>query len=406
MKLCMVRNRYRMFDQGMARIRKVSRRRRGALLPFACIVFVVMLTLSVLCVNIAYIEMIRTEQRLGTDAAAKGALVVLGQTQSIPLARMTAIDVASLHTVGGQPLELLPEDVQIGTSIPQSNDSYLFQPTNIQSPSETTNAIRVQSDLSRRSGGGVALTIAPHLIGKNYYASAQHATATRIEMDVCLVVDRSGSMAWDLGPTPFTYPGHLNGKSAMQNYFQLPHPELSRWAALRSAVNVFLDVLDEGPIETRVSLASYASNFTFGVFDSNVASLDQTLTHDYESINTKMNLLASRPLIGNTNIAAGLREGIHELVDPQRVRITSSKSIVLLTDGILSQGDDPVALAAQARDMNIRVHTVAFSAQADVNLMQRVATAGGGKCYVAPDAATLSAAFRTIAATLPNMLTD
>ena len=56
--------------------------------------------------------------------------------------------------------------------------------------------------------------------------------------------------------------------------------------------------------------------------------------------------------------------------------------------------------------MNIRTHTIAFSAQADVALMQRVAQAGGGQCYVAPDAASLEAAFRTIAATLPNMLTE
>jgi Mg-chelatase subunit ChlD len=130
------------------------------------------------------------------------------------------------------------------------------------------------------------------------------------------------------------------------------------------------------------------------------------LTHDYSTIDMRLGECASRPLIGNTNIAAGLREGIHELVDPQRSRITSSKSIILLTDGILSQGDDPVELAAQARELNIRVHTIAFSQQADVRLMQRVATAGGGQCYVAPDASTLTSAFRTIAATLPNVLTD
>jgi len=213
-------------------------------------------------------------------------------------------------------------------------------------------------------------------------------------------------MAWSLGATPFTYPGDLAGKSPIQNYFKLPHATLSRWASLRSAVNVFTNVLNEAPIKTRVALASYSSNFTFGIWTSVVASVDQTLTTNYSQISTKMGTNASQPLIGNTNIAAGLREGVNALTDPNLTRVTSCKTIVLLTDGILSQGDDPVALATTAREMNIRIHTIAFSAQADVLLMTRVAQAGGGQCYVAPNAASLEAAFRTIAATLPNMLTE
>ncbi len=397
-------NRYKTSAQP-SRSRQVKAR-RGALVPFACIVLVMMVTLAGLCVNIAYIELVRTEQRLGTDAAAKGALVVLGQSQSVSEARAKAIELAALHRVAGVPLLVTDADVQIGTSIPQNNGSYSFQATPIDSPNETTNSIRVNSDLSRRSGGGVTLAMVPNLMGRNYFAATQFATATRIEMDVCLVVDRSGSMAWDMGSTKFTYPGELQGKSAIQNYFQLPHPTLSRWAALRGAIDVFLDVLDDGPVETRVGMASYSSNFTFGVFESTVASLEQPLTRDYSTIAPHMVNLASQPLIGNTNIAAGLREGINALRDPSLVRITSSKSIILLTDGILSQGDDPVVLAQYARGLNIRIHTIAFSDQADVQLMQRVAQAGGGQCYVAPDAATLTSVFRTIASTLPNMLTD
>jgi Mg-chelatase subunit ChlD len=116
--------------------------------------------------------------------------------------------------------------------------------------------------------------------------------------------------------------------------------------------------------------------------------------------------MAQQPLIGNTNIAAGLREGINALTDPSKSRITSSKTIILLTDGIKTQGDDPVELANHARQMNIRIHTIAFSAQADIPLMTSVAHAGGGQCYVAPDAESLTETFRTIAATLPNMLTE
>jgi len=225
-------------------------------------------------------------------------------------------------------------------------------------------------------------------------------------MDICLVVDRSGSMAWDLSNQSFSYPGALNGKSSIQNYFQLPHATESRWAALGRAVNTFTNVLNENPFEPRVSLASYSSNFTFGVWESVVASLDQTLTTDYSLIPSKLAEMATQPLIGNTNVAAGLREGIAELTDPSRTRLTASKHIVLLCDGMLTQGDDPVALAATARAANIRISTVAFSEQADIQLMQNIAAAGGGSYYSASDETQLHDVFRQIAETLPAILTN
>ena len=361
--------------------------------------------LAGLCINIAYMEMIRTEQRLVTDASAKAALVVLGQTQSATQARQAAKTIASLHRIAGKSVTLSDTDIQIGTSSSQTNGQYSFAVSNSNS-SVVLNSVRVNVDLSKLDGGGVPLIVLPKVMGSNTFTSQQSAVSTRIDMDVCLVVDRSGSMAWTLGATPFTYPGALAGKSPLQNYFQLADPTLSRWAALSKAVDIFVVVLNEAPIKTRVSLASYASNFTFGIWTSTVASTNQTLTTDYTSLRRALDNLAKQPLIGNTNIAAGMREGVNALTDPSLARVTSCKSIVLLTDGIKSQGDDPIALATSARAMNIRTHTIAFSAQADVQLMRDVAQAGGGQCYVAPDAASLEAAFRTIAATLPNMLTE
>ncbi len=396
----------RLLQTGSLANRRRSRSRRGALAPLACIVLFAMLGVMGLSINIAYIELVRTEQRLATDAAAKAALVVLGQTQSAASARAAAIRIASLHRVGGQPLKLTDAEIESGSSVLQSSGTYAFTPVVDANNTAVINSIRINSNLSRMNGGGVSLVMMPQLMGMNTYTASQSGIATRIDMDVCLVVDRSGSMAWDLSSKPFSYPGTLNGKSAMQNYFQLPHPTLSRWAALRNSVDIFITVLNENPIKTRVSLASYSSNFTFGVYSSSVASLDQSLTTNYASLTAAMKKISSQPLIGNTNIAAGLREGISSLTDPNLAKRTSFKTIILLTDGVMSQGDDPVGLAASARTMNIRTHTIAFSAQADVNLMQKVAQAGGGQSYVAPDAASLKTTFKTIAATLPNMLTN
>ena len=369
------------------------------------VAFFALVALAGLSINVAYMELVRSEQRLATDAAAKAALVVLGQSQSSAQARAAAKSIAALHRVGGRPVVLDDSDILIGTSTGNSNGTYSFV-QNSSTSSVVTNSVRINSNLSKMSGGGIATVLLPQMMGASTFTSEQSAVSTRIDMDVCLVVDRSGSMAWSLGSSAFVYPGNLADKSPIQNYFQLPHATLSRWASLTSSVNIFANVLNEAPIKTRVSLASYSSNFTFGIWTSVVASIDQTLTTDYTTLKTKLNDLAKQPLIGNTNIAAGLREGVNALTDPTLTRITSCKSIILLTDGIVSQGDDPVALATTAREMNIRIHTIAFSAQADVALMQRVAQAGGGQCYVAPDAASLETAFRTIAATLPNMLTE
>lgn len=382
-----------------------ARSRRGSIVMLSGVAFFALVALAGLSINVAYMELVRSEQRLATDAAAKAALVVLGQSQSSAQARAAAKSIAALHRVGGRPVVLDDSDILIGTSTGNSNGTYSFV-QNSSTSSVVTNSVRINSNLSKMSGGGIATVMLPQMMGASTFTSEQSAVSTRIDMDVCLVVDRSGSMAWSLGPTAFAYPGNLADKSPIQNYFQLPHATLSRWASLTSSVNIFANVLNEAPIKTRVSLASYSSNFTFGIWTSVVASIDQRLTTDYTTLKTKLNDLAKQPLIGNTNIAAGLREGVNALTDPTLTRITSCKSIILLTDGIVSQGDDPVALATTAREMNIRIHTIAFSAQADVALMQRVAQAGGGQCYVAPDAASLETAFRTIAATLPNMLTE
>ncbi len=85
-------------------------------------------------------------------------------------------------------------------------------------------------------------------------------------------------------------------------------------------------------------------------------------------------------------------------------RPNASRSIVLLTDGIMTQGDDPIAIAAAALADNITVHTITFSDQADQELMAAVAAAGGGEHYHAPDGATLADVFRNLAETLPAML--
>lgn len=379
-------------------------RRSGSMLVLAVAAFAAVALVGGLSINLAYIECVQTEQRLATDAAAKAASITLGQTQSVDQARAKALAIAAAHNVAGKPLTLSNADVSFGRSVKDSSGKYVF--TKYPDSDKSLNSASVHSDLTKISSNGAPIQFMKSMFSVKNFNSSRDAVATQIDIDVALVLDRSGSMAWDLSNVPFQYPGQTGRTVMNQKYSSKPDPTLSRWAALTNAVGVFTGILQASPYQPRIAMATYSSNFTFGVWSSTVASLDVPLTRNISTIVPAMNAYGQKPLIGNTNIAAGLREGINALSDPSQSRITSTKVIVLLSDGILTQGDDPVALAATARGLNIKVCTIAFSTQADVTLMQNIATAGGGQFYNAPNNTTLTTVFKQIAESLPAMLTQ
>ncbi len=355
--------------------------------------------IAALCMNTAYISLAKTEMRLASDAAAKAASIHYGMTGDMEASRLRARQICQKHDVAGAPLQIRNIDVQFGRANPTPSGRYEFVVGG-----QPSNSTQVHTSFVRRDGEVAALPALGQFLGREEFVLEEYSIATRVDNDICLVVDRSGSMAWDLTDDAYSYPGELNGHSIIQNYFLPPHATLSRWAALSTAIDTFLTVLDQNPYQPRVSLVSYASNFEFGLFTSTVSSIDQSLTIDFDSIRTHLATIASRPLIGNTNIAAGLRDGINTLAAEGTSRPHATHNIVLLTDGKMTQGDDPVALAAVALTQNIKVHTITFSDQADQELMLQVATAGGGSHYHAPDAAALITIFATLAETLPAML--
>lgn len=382
---------------------RIHRSRRGVFIPLAIFLLASTAVVCGYCINVAYMELVRSEQRLATDAAAKAASVVLGKTQSSTEAQTRAIQIANRHRVAGQTMPMSAADFVFGVCDRGAGNAMTFTPG---PRGSLLNAVQVNSNLDSLPQGGASMAVFPAMLSPDHFSPQMRAIAARVDLDVCVVVDRSGSMAWDLSNTPWSYPGELNGGSSIQNYFQLADPSLSRWAALSNSMDIFLDTVEANPFDIHVGMASYSSNFIFGVYESTVATLDQKLTNDYSLIRTKLNEIAAEPLIGNTNIAAGMREGINALTDVATTRTTACKTMILITDGVMTQGDDPVGIATLAFQSNIRVHTIAFSAQADQTLMQNVAHAGGGNFYYAPSAESLNATFREIAETLPAMLAD
>ena len=382
------------------RVGRLGSHRCGSITVLSAVVLVALLSVCGLCINLTQLATAKTEIRLASDAAAKAGAVVLGQTQDTDQARAVARDIAARHVVSGENMRIRDIDVVFGNS-QDGEEGHSFQPHE-----EPLNSVRVNTrmdDDALTKSGSFYIT---GFLNPDTFSLDYTAVATRVDHDVCLVVDRSGSMAWDLSNEAWSFPDRETGeRSIIQNYFLPPHPELSRWAALRRSTEVFFEHLESLPVDVRAGLVSYSSNFVFGLYESEASTIENYLTTNYEALNHSMLELGNTELIGNTNIASGMQSAVDVLTGDD-ARITAKGTMVVLTDGIWNQGKHPSEVAQAAAAANITVHTITFSDQADQHTMIEVAEVGGGNHYHAPDEASLRDIFAEIAQTLPAVLTQ
>ncbi len=168
-----------------------------------------------------------------------------------------------------------------------------------------------------------------------------------------------------------------NGSKELENYYQAPDASLSRWAALTRTVESFIRTAEkELPGEMRLGLVTFASDYRFGVFESVAATLDSPITDERRgAVLKRITTLGTAPLIGDTNIGAGLALAESAFTSAKARKETGIKTVVLLSDGVVTQGSDPVAIASGMKSRGVTVHTISFSDQADRPLMQRIAAA-------------------------------
>jgi hypothetical protein len=224
------------------------------------------------------------------------------------------------------------------------------------------------------------------------------AVVVRLDRDVCLVVDRSGSMKLPVSSTG-------GGISSRDPRFCKPPYSDSRWAALEDAIRVFTDTLElTDPLE-HVALVSYASDNCWCSSCNNESDIDQNLTVDLDLIVRAAEKIGDRNFNGMTAISAGIDDGVRVLTGPA-ARPFAAKTMIVMTDGHQNAGRPPEAAAADAARLGITVHAITFSAGANQTQMQKVAAAGNGKHYHADDQADLEAIYREIALTLPVMFTE
>ncbi len=374
--------------------------RRGATLVLIAIMSTAMIGLGALVLNWSYIELTNTQLRSASDAAVKAAVVTLSQTQNQSQARQAAKTIAREYTIGGQELRLRNSDIQFGNSEIQADGSYLFV-----TGQQPINSARVTASLGNGALAASVPVLFSSLLTTDSFDLQKQSTAGRYDHDICVVVDRSASMAWDLSGVDFSYPEEYNNDSTVQNYFKAPHPNGSRWAKLVEALGVFQEVVDRRNLNAQIGLASYASDYTFGLFESSQVSTDQVMSGDtYDFVNAAA-AIGQEPIIGDTNIRRGINEGKNVLLDDEK-RGTANRTMILLSDGRRTEGGNPVTKAADLyNNRRIAIHTISFGEGADQATMQAIADAAGGNYYHALTGTDLEAAFEDIAQQLPAVLT-
>ncbi|MEZ6132031.1 MAG: VWA domain-containing protein [Planctomycetaceae bacterium] len=396
--------------------------RRGVSAVLVVAMIFVFIVAAALTVDVAYMQLIRTELRVATDSAAQAAAEALARTEDQAVALTTAKAYAARNTVAGSPLVLDDADVLFGRVALGAGGKWVFT-QGLTPPNSVRVLGRIADDAATQA---IPLFFAPAL-GHDDFSTEHAATASEQNVEVCLCLDRSGSMLFDMSGVEYIYTMPNPNLSELdewgetwQYHLSPPHPTGSRWSVLAGAIDVFLQEAGSYVRPPRVGLVTWSSDYvvpspideqfftTFNAVDVDVplpAKAGFTWSANSGGITGSVAVRGSLPMMGATNMAAGLNAAVAQLTGANATSL-SSKVIILLSDGQWNEGEDPeMGATAAAVAAGITVHTVSMLSTDQQTLID-IATATGGKFYLADDATALRAAFFELARTLPIVLTD
>jgi Flp pilus assembly protein TadG len=359
------------------------------MLPLIALLLPMLLIFLGFAVDLAYMQTTRMELQAAADSASRAGATRLSQTDNVSDARAFAIDIAKQNTVAGAPLNLKSSEVEVGRSARNASGKWVF--TNGGKPA---NSVRVTAQRTKNSSGGPVGLFFGALIGTPSFQPVQAATATFLNVDICLVLDRSTSMKQGI-----TEGGSLYTTDS--RFCKVPNAS-SRWVALDAAVAVFLDELAGTDADEHIAIATYSCDgcgFSKGDcgISNKATSLDCALTGDISKARKAMDKLDTTVWNGHTFIEAGIREGLAAITDAKLSRPSADQMMIVLTDGRQNVGNAMNA-ARDCADAGITVHTITFADVADQALMKQVAEETGGQHFHAPSAAALKRIFRELAA--------
>jgi len=349
------------------------------------------LTLGAFAVNLAQLQLVRTEMQVASDASARAANRLFANTRDLAQAQAQAQLVANQNRVNGRTLVLRPSDFELGTSTRNNlHQRYQYTPGGAH-----PNSLHLRTELSTNSPTGPVRFFLPGFLGLNSANITMEARSTQVELDIALVIDRSGSMAFRAEQVAALPPGWTNGHPLPPGFeFGHPAPDPSRWRDTVAGVQVFLNELDRTAQLEHVALVTYSDG----------ATVDRAPTANYADVMSSLNVYTNRFRSGRTNIGGGLRAAGNALIHAN-ARPWAIKVIVLMTDGIENTGPNSVNEARRLAADGIMIFTVTFALEANQARMRQVAGAGGGQHYHATDAASLSNVFRDIARKMPTLVT-
>ncbi|HEX3601585.1 MAG TPA: pilus assembly protein TadG-related protein, partial [Lacipirellulaceae bacterium] len=166
--------------------------RRAAMLVLIAFCLPLCIIMAAFAINVAWMQLVRTELRTSTDAAARAGAKELSLAQSTVVARSVAKDTAKRNLVAGAPLLLADSDIVFGKGT-QANDTSRFKFTAGGTP---PNAVQIFGRRSKGSLSGPVNMMFANVFSVKQFQPTETATSTQLDRDICLVVDRSGSMMW------------------------------------------------------------------------------------------------------------------------------------------------------------------------------------------------------------------
>ena len=364
-------------------------KRKGAIVVLFAILLPVLMIFLGFTIDFANMHRVRNEARVIADLSSKAAADALARSGGDEtLAIQTAQAVAASNSIGGMLHSLDPSEIIFGRAQEQADGRFAF--TEGATP---PNSVRVFANRTDNHPNGPVGLFFGNFYGQSEFPFTQTATSSFRDVELCLVLDRSVSMKYNVVGS---------NTAAERKSFRCKTPRpVSRWVALDNAVDVFLNELDATPVRERVGLVTFASdtgaNCTPGVtFEA--STLDQPLTDNTAAIRAVMGGYSNSVWFGSTDITAGIIEATDHMLaasSPARERF-----IVVLTDGVHRRASEPSDAAADANQQGIIVHTITFSSEADIADMQLTAQKGGGEHWHANTAEELELIFRRLAGTI------
>lgn len=357
-------------------------RRRGATLVLLAFLLPAALAIAAYSINVVYMELSRTELQIATDVSTRAAGRMLAVTGDEKQAIAAAERLMRANPFANSTMSLDGANIVFGVSTRRSvADRYSFV------HGENPNAVQIQAN------GRVQVPMLFPTLGVPIdFRPIKTAICTQTELDVAIVLDRSGSMAFGVNEVS----GPNNPAAAPVGWaYGMYVPPYSRWLDAVTATNNFLQLLTESSLKERVSLTTYSHD----------VRLEVGLNDDYTAIQNALALNSNVFFGGATDIGDGILYGATSLGDKKLARPWASRVMIVLTDGIHNVGTDPLFAATQAAAQDIMVFTVTFSNEADQARMAQVAAAASGSHFHATSAAQLNEAFKEIANRLPTLIT-